>query len=234
MSTMTELHRPIEQAPAEPWPRSFRRLAFLVPGYFLLLAGLGPIGGPSRVALSLGIVLAGLVPSAVDLLTGSWTARDLGWTTGVRPARACLDAVLAALPFLALLLLAKWWLTRPGGALAGEPLLVTPPAWFALVYTVSVLLQESAARGYLQTDLARAWRGRSGEGSAVVVASAVFGLLHLHQSAAVALLSFAGGLVWGELHRKHRSLLAPVLSHALVGHAVIALDGWRIMTGSAL
>ncbi len=214
-------------------PRPVRLLVVLVPGYLVAIAALGPVEGPWRVALSLGVAVAGLAPSAC-VLRGRGSARDLGLTAGADPTRACAGAVLATLPFLAVMLLVKCALVRPGGACAGEPILVAPPLWFAAVYALSVVLQEIAARGWLQSDLSRAWPGPSGGARAVVVASAVFGLLHLHQSTAIAVLSGGFGLLWGELHRRHRTLLAPVVSHALVGYSVIALDGWRILTGTRL
>ncbi len=111
----------------------------------------------------------------------------------------------------------------PVFALGGfrDPTVPAGHAWFALwmslAYVAMVPLQELIARGALQTSLQRFLAGPHATVMAIVLADAMFVASHLYLSTTFALIAMLPGLLWGWLYARHGTLIAPIVSHALLG-----------------
>jgi len=91
--------------------------------------------------------------------------------------------------------------------------------------------EEVFFRGYLQTLLAKAWRGKPwplvGEmGPAIVITAVLFALMHVAGHPAVQRLGvFFPGLLFGVLRVQSGSLVAPITVHLLANLTVYMLEG---------
>lgn len=141
------------------------------------------------------------------------------------------DAFLWTLPVLAVATVAKMILVHTVPSLGGAPVFrfggfldanVSPSrAWFSLAmslaYVAAVPLQEFIARGALQSPLQRFLVGPRATLTAVVIANSLFTTSHLHLSTTFALIALLPGFLWGWLYARHGTLVAPIVSHILVG-----------------
>jgi CRP-like cAMP-binding protein len=149
-----------------------------------------------------------------------------------RGARSgAVDALRWSVPVLAMALAVKLVLVHTVDRLADAPVFqlggfLDPEvpwadAWFtlgmSLAYVALVPLQEFMARGALQTPLQRFLVGRRATLLAVVIANALFTASHLYLSTVFALVAMLPGFLWGWLYARHGTLVAPIVSHALVG-----------------
>jgi hypothetical protein len=152
----------------------------------------------------------------------------LTWRAAGAAAR---DAVIWSIPFLVAAAALKIALVQRLPALAGAPVFAfggfrdpTVPvatAWFALfmsvAYVTLVPMQEFIARGALQGPLARFLVGPHATTKAIVLANAMFMASHLYLSTTFALIALLPGFLWGWLYARHGTLVAPVVSHVLLG-----------------
>lgn len=149
-----------------------------------------------------------------------------------RGARAATrDAILWSVPIIAGATLLKLVMIRTLPELAGVPL-VSLGGWLDpagpagtwqwviaanLVYVAIVPIQEFVVRGAIQGPLERFLVGPHAGARAVVIANFLFIASHLYLSTSFAVTSFPPGLVWGALYARHRTLVAPIVSHWLFG-----------------
>jgi CRP-like cAMP-binding protein len=180
--------------------------------------------------VSIPIILGFTIPlyvmmrrSGEPIATYGLTLRNVG--------AAIVDTLRWTVPLLVLATILKIALVRNVASLAGAPVFrlggfldptaTSSEAWFALVmslaYIVIVPLQEFVARGALQSPLQRFLVGRYATVLAIVIANAMFTASHLYLSTTFALISLLPGLLWGWLYARHGTLVAPILSHILVG-----------------
>jgi len=145
--------------------------------------------------------------------------------------RAALDAVVWTLPLLAACVLLKAVLVQTLPNLAGAPIFrlggfldpkaAPGEAWFtfslSLAYLGLIPVQEFIARGALQGPLQRFLVGPHATALAIVIANGMFTASHLYLSTTFALIAMLPGFLWGWLYARHGTLVAPVVSHALVG-----------------
>jgi CRP-like cAMP-binding protein len=103
----------------------------------------------------------------------------------------------------------------------GEPLFAITEQGFEpallLAYIVFVPVQELMYRGVLQGILSELLVGPDRDRLAILASNAVFLVGHLFISAALSVIAFGGGLVWGWLYARQRSLVGPSVSHILLG-----------------
>ena len=144
---------------------------------------------------------------------------------------AARDAVLWSIPMLLAGTALKAALVARLPALAGAPVFAfggfrdpTVPvatAWFALfmslAYVALVPMQEFIVRGALQSPISRFLVGPHATVRAIVLANGLFVASHLYLSTTFALLAMLPGLLWGWLYARHGTLVAPIVSHALLG-----------------
>lgn len=145
--------------------------------------------------------------------------------------RATRDAVVWSVPFLLAAVALKVGIARNVESLADvpifslggfrDPTVATRTAWFTLVmslaYVALVPMQEFIARGALQSPLARFLVGPRANLMAIVIANAMFTASHVYLSATFAVIAMIPGFLWGWLYARHGTLVAPIVSHALLG-----------------
>lgn len=142
-------------------------------------------------------------------------------------------ALLCTVPVLILLTLGKWALVELSPAHAGKPVFAVLDRPFTVgpllgygVYALLVPIQEFVSRGAVQGPLYEFFTGseRRRWFWAIVVSNTLFGVTHLHLTITYGLVAFTGGLLWGMLYARQRSLIGPVVSHIVVGvHALYVL-----------
>ncbi len=94
------------------------------------------------------------------------------------------------------------------------------PHWVLAAMIVAPLVEELVYRGVLYPAL----RGRIGRGWAVLASAAIFALMHLVWSWSLFLpvTQFLGGLIFAWSYEKTRSLVFPVIFHAIGNAGVLA------------
>lgn len=133
------------------------------------------------------------------------------------------EAILWTLPVLPLLVFAKWLLIRDhddavlfSGLEQGLELRLVLGH---LIYACLVPLQEFLARGVIQGPLFDFFEGppRRRWFWAIVVSNTLFAVTHLHLTLTYGAAAFVGGILWGLLYARQRSLLGPIVSHVIIG-----------------
>jgi membrane protease YdiL (CAAX protease family) len=172
----------------------------------LLLVGVLVEGGLAALALLLG------------WLSGSWPLDRLRWSVG-----DALVGVAVGLPMVAGFFLCVYWPVGPLKRikeLSDEVIvpLFAPCPWtdLALFSLLAGVGEELLFRGYLQEAVARRW----GDGTGIVVAAVLFGLLH-PITPTYAVLAGLMGAYLGAVLVAHGNLLVPVVAHG--GYDFVAL-----------
>ncbi|MEM9453703.1 MAG: CPBP family glutamic-type intramembrane protease [Myxococcota bacterium] len=151
------------------------------------------------------------------------------------------QALLWTVPALVLLTLGKWAPVELIPAHAGKPVFAVLDRPFTVgpllgygVYALLVPIQEFISRGAVQGPLYESFTGSEQRRWfwAIVVSNALFGVTHLHLTITYGFVAFTGGLLWGMLYARQRSLIGPVVSHIVVGvHALYVLGFDVILKG---
>lgn len=89
--------------------------------------------------------------------------------------------------------------------------------WTFLLYLVIAPLQEFMARGVALTSIERSITGRYHKTAVIILSALIFGLPHMTFSLSFALWGIAGGIIWGLLYMRHRTILGVSISHYLLG-----------------
>lgn len=217
--------------------RRYRALAFLFVAMMLMLSGyallnallLNGFAVPadsslrfwfSRVmeisALSILVVLArgcGLDRTAMGV-----THRHLG--------ASLLAGLGISLPIMVLMVGLRLQFWPP---VAGQPVVdLGVLDWTYASYLLIAPMQEWIARGVFQTSIERLLPGKYRGLAAVVIASLVFSMLHLHLNPALAVVSLLSGLIWGALFVRYRNLAGVSLSHFLLGNWAGVIGLWGL------
>ena len=134
--------------------------------------------------------------------------------------RDALGGLLLSIPLLAIVVGLKVWyiqtLAPPGEALFAITERGFEPAML-LAYVVFVPVQELMYRGVLQGILSELLLGKDRDRLAILASNAVFLVGHLFISASLSVIAFGGGLFWGWLYARQRSLVGASVSHILLG-----------------
>lgn len=87
------------------------------------------------------------------------------------------------------------------------------------IYLFSIVFQQLAARSAIQAPLARFLDGtvRAHQWVANLTATLLFAVLHAHLNPMVSLLVIPPSLLWGWLFMRSGGVLAPMLSHTIIG-----------------
>jgi membrane protease YdiL (CAAX protease family) len=85
-----------------------------------------------------------------------------------------------------------------------------------ILYFLHVYAQEFIARGALQTSVQRFFNDKKGY-AAVIVASFIFFVFHLHLGISFATITFISSIFFGLIYLRHRNLLGVTLIHFVLG-----------------
>lgn len=193
------------------------------PFYFRHVASSVAVGGDRELTAGLfhfgsAFVLFGVIPALIVTLVFREHLADYGVRLGDLSfgwkAFVLLAPLMVALSFPAARMpefLAEYPLNRAAG---GGPL---PFALHAAVYLLFYAGWEFGFRGFVQFGL----RDRLGDANAILVQTLASALLHVGKPFGETLGAVLGGLVWGVVAFRTRSLLVPLVTHWLLG---LALD----------
>jgi CRP-like cAMP-binding protein len=184
------------------------------------------------------ICLSGLVAVGITMRLSRLPMSFFGFTTrswrgAVREAIVASVTLIASLVAVKSLLIsvADGWRAVPLLHLvalidSGDPTAVRAHFVQLALYVLAVVpLQEILIRGCLQGSLEEFLVGRHRVILAVATSNLVFSVTHSYFSPHFALLTLLPGLVWGWLYHRQRTLIGPILSHALVGVAAMDIIG---------
>ncbi len=205
---------------------------------------------PSFVEYSLDssvIVCIGLI--AISMLRNSPYPFEFYGITLKNWKQNAKEAILYTLPWLVGMIVLKWWLIHSFKAFENlkmfgvgstpsfffswvEPTSNHLAHWVGLgVYIVLVPIQELLARGWLQGCLSRFFQSSHRVLLSIIISNLVFTVFHNLKTIAFSLVAGALGLFWGWLYYKQKSLVGPIVSHALIGIVGLGiLDYSRILS----
>ncbi|MCH9687864.1 MAG: CPBP family intramembrane metalloprotease [Deltaproteobacteria bacterium] len=218
---------------SEPSPLRERSASFLVHvllavvGYVVVMkivveqqlsvASTTVLTGPLMVLMALAVVVW------IRRQRLSWASVGLVWSNARRDA---VEALRWTVPALAAMTVFKWGLVQLHPRYV-DAHVITPlhEPWVLTamlahgVYLVLVPVQEFIARGVIQGQLFEFLTGseRRRWVVAIAVSNALFALTHMHLTLEYALAGLACGVLWGALYARQRSLVGPVVSHAVMG-----------------
>ena len=103
----------------------------------------------------------------------------------------------------------------------------------SLMYVfISTPLQEFLFRGCFQGALQSFLTGPYGARVAVFTTSLIFAMVHLAISPILSMIAFIGGCFWGNLYKRHNTLVGVIFSHMCVGFWLFFVLGVeRMMVG---
>lgn len=151
------------------------------------------------------------------------------WRVSIR------ESVLYTLPILLVMMLGKWAAIKmiPAyhsiplfdlhGGVVNDTLRGTTygnKVWietFLLYGLVIAPLQELVSRGGLQSAFSMFLTTKYRPLIAILITSIVFATTHLAYSMDLVVASFLGGLYWGWLYNRHKTLIGVCISHAMLG-----------------
>ncbi len=205
----------------------FCGIVFFIGAYAITLSALlfaGWIDDDAQWGMTLGLILALL--AFVGLFARRhrhpWASWGLTWWGGGRALR---ESLLFSLPVALGGVALKWALIRvPASPLFGHPLfeaLTPPPA--LLLYAAGAVAQEVVNRGFLQTAIERMLTGKYRAEMAIVTAALLFAVAHMHYAIPTVLATLLGGLFFGWLFHRQRTLVGVCVVHFLLGLLFIDL-----------
>jgi hypothetical protein len=137
--------------------------------------------------------------------------------------RAVAESLLICGPVLALLAAIKAVLVRYHPAFSGKPVIEWTnwgPWQMFVIYIFVTLAQELSTRGFLLTCVERLLTGERRTQIAVWLGAAQFGVVHLHYSFGLGMLSLFGAALFGTLYARHRTIVGVTLAHYILGQCI--------------
>ena len=177
--------------------------------------------GPAILGMSLGCVVA-LIPFMLySVRRYGVNAADLGLRLG-NWKESVIAGILVAAAVFPCLVAFKWLLVHYDADFHGRAVL-NWSAWdpWLLLYGLVAPAQELLTRGFLQTSIERFLDMKHRSAVAVCLASAQFGVMHLHYSFRMAMIATVGSLIFGALFVRERTLIGVSIAHFILGAMVI-------------
>lgn len=154
--------------------------------------------------------------------------------------RVLVESILLTVPVLIALVVIKWILIRTIPVFSDLPLFDLTPAlnkgappvstemaaFFIIVYSIFVPVQEIIYRGAMQTSLQLFLGNRTS--LAILVSNIPFAMIHFHLSLILVVTTYILGVFWGYMYARQKSLLGVCVSHFLVGlfaFFILGLEG---------
>ena len=190
--------------------------------------------GTGRGVASIVIILFAFLPFIISVRTGPFTFRELGLT--FRNARAVAsEAIILSSFVLAGLIGMKYLLVTFVPSFSGNSVFelaetfvrpgtsggidVTFYVINILVYSLFVPVQEVITRCGLQSLVREFLYGSDRYRTivAILVSNLIFAAAHAHLNIGFAMSTFIGGLFWGWLFHRQRSIVGVTISHIMIG-----------------
>jgi len=137
--------------------------------------------------------------------------------------RALIESLLICIPALLALVLFKSYLVRHDAAYLGKPALEWSnwgPWRMFVIYAFVAFAQELSTRGFMQTCIERLLLGKRRTMLAILLGAAEFGVVHLHYSFGLGLMSFLGAVLFGTLYARHRTIVGITVAHYVLGQFI--------------
>ncbi len=168
------------------------------------------------------LITLGLIPIILFVIgfyirqhRGSWSTLGLTWKGGWRATR---ESLLACIPLIFLAIGLKAWLVRqPWTPWFNQPIFNWAWPLLPLIpYALFSIVQECIGRGIVQGILERVLDGKYRGLIAVLTATTLFSVLHLHYAQSTFVATFIAGLLFGWLYRRHQTLVGVSIAHFLL------------------
>jgi hypothetical protein len=187
--------------------------------------------------ISFSVISIGFLVIAFQAKTSIYPLSFFGLTLH-QWKRNAIEALLLSLPILIVCTLVKWFLVEHHyikDSVIKQNLIpneINLHTMIPFIYLLFVPFQEFLSRGVLQSSLRAALFSKHTAFFAIFLSSLIFSAFHNFVSFYYAIAAFLGGLFWGWLYERQKSLVGPVVSHLLVGWWVLEILGvGRILTG---
>ena len=99
-----------------------------------------------------------------------------------------------------------------------------------IIYLPACFVQEFLTRGIAQTSIEFGIEHKHKNIIAVIIASCIFGAIHITTSFEFALVSLILSCCWGYLYSRHRTIVGVAISHYLIGMFAWTLNFWNYLT----
>ncbi|MFN7924169.1 MAG: CPBP family intramembrane glutamic endopeptidase [Bryobacteraceae bacterium] len=175
----------------------------------------------STMFMNLGLCVALTVMMVTFLRAHHYPSSTFGFTLA-NWKRAVGESLLVCIPALGLLALFKVYLVNTDPAYAGMKIIEwgTWESWpFFLLYIFVTFFQELSCRGFQQTCVERLLAGKQ-QTVAVLLCAAQFGVVHLHYSFRLGMMSFIGAALFGFLYARHRTIAGITVAHYVLGQFI--------------
>jgi len=184
--------------------------------------------------ITTGILIIFMAALGFLIFSSGYPLREFGLTLH-NWRRSLREGILFTIPILIAMLLLKWMVIKFIPAYHGIPLFdlhggVMQVAlegtasgnaiWWEtlLLYSLVIApLQEVITRGGLQGALTIFLTGKYRTLAAILITNLMFSTTHLAGPVHIVLLSFFGGLFWGWLFYRHKTVIGAIASHILIG-----------------
>lgn len=83
-----------------------------------------------------------------------------------------------------------------------------------------LFFQELSCRGFQQTRIERLLTSNRRTQVAILLSAAQLGVVHLHYSFRIGLISFVGAVLFGFLYARHRTIIGITIAHYILGQII--------------
>lgn len=177
----------------------------------------------------LGFLLLLIVLSVIYIRFSPFSLKDFGLTfRGSR--RAIVESMLASLPIIAIITLARFWCGSHLETFQGKPFFDTTYLGYAFwIYLFVAPGQEFVARGVTQSLIFRMIGGKHSMFWSILLASLIFAVTHTYFSFWISVLSIFGGFFWGWLYSRHGTIVGVSISHFILGNYLGITGFWTFL-----
>jgi membrane protease YdiL (CAAX protease family) len=149
-----------------------------------------------------------------------FSLQDFGLTLK-NAKRSFVESSLITTGILVIMLAGKFCLVYFGHTFLGETVFSGTHYFLRYdfyTYIPVAFLQEFIARGIFQSTLHRLTDGKNAALKSIFLCSVIFGVLHLHISLMLSLVSIIFSFIWGFMYVRHKNIIGVSFSHFLIGN----------------
>ena len=144
--------------------------------------------------------------------------------------KSIIESLFISAVLMAALVGLKAYLINHLPAFHGEPIITWKyVGWDYLTYILVAPLQEFLCRGILQNSIQRFLVGPLNWLWAIILTSSLFGVFHIHESIELGIAAIIGGILWGWMFVRHKTLIGVSINHFLIGNWLGVLGLWNII-----